>query len=97
MYIYIYVFNELVFSRGDIFGKTIVGVKVCTHPKDDMLKEEEASIYDTCKFNNGARLSRVLKDLINIPKKEKTTENNVERNIPYTLPTVCIIYITFNF
>jgi len=81
---------------GQVLGRKKIGVKVCSCPRRDMLKEEEIEK----KRINGVKTFNKRTTLIEdseIPGKiPKTNSDNTEEKI-YELPSVCNIIILINF
>lgn len=79
-----------------MLGRKKIGVKVCSCPRRDMLKEEEIEK----KRIAGVKIFKKrtsLTDDNEIPgKKLKTNNDNTEDKI-YELPPVCIFIISINF
>lgn len=78
---------------GQVLGRKKIGVKVCSCPRRDMLKEEEIErkrLIGVKAFNK-----RTLIEDCEIPEKvQKTNKDNSEDKI-YELPSVCNLILYF--
>ncbi|KAL4090693.1 hypothetical protein QTP88_025483 [Uroleucon formosanum] len=91
----IYVIFTLETLHGQVLGRKKIGVKVCSCPRRDMLKEEEIEK----KRINGIKASnkRTSIEDSEIPGKiSKTYSDNTKDKI-YELPSVCDFIILINF
>lgn len=81
--------NTYYYSRGQVLGRKKLGVKVCSCPRRDMLKEEELEKKRLIGVRSLKRIHQVSDNntLIKIPK----TNNDNDESTIYKVPIVCIL------
>lgn len=82
-------YNTYYYSRGQVLGRKKLGVKVCSCPRRDMLKEEELEKKRLIGVRSFKRTNQVSDN--NTPIKIPKTNNDNDENTIYKVPIVCIL------
>lgn len=77
---------------GQVLGRKKIGVKVCSCPRRDMLKEEAIERKRITGVNTFNKRTSLIDDNEIPGKKLKVNNENTEDKI-YELPSVCIFFI----